>query len=564
MGNQGRQGDFSGNYQNNASQGWRNNQSQSFGWKQDAGPSNTPYHQQQFPSTQDRTTKLEDTLEKFMQASMANQKNTEASIRNLETQVGQLAKQLADQQGSQFSANTQTNPREYCKSITTRSEKFVGEGIGDNLNVEESGVEEEKNENEGEKEKNREESGRSEKKSEKHKKGESQMRSPPVRDISYPHAPSRKDKDRQFSRFMDILKRLQINIPFTEALEQMPTYVRFMKELLTKKRKIPDQETVELEAGCSAIIQKSLPQKSRDPRSFTLPVTIRNLTIKRALMDLGASINLIPLSMWKKIGDVEVRPTKMTLQLADRSIKYPYGIVEDMIVKVDKILFPIDFVVMDMEEDAEVLLILGRPFIKTAKVIIDVDKGKLKVCAQDEEVSFDVFEAIKHQSGAKECFRMDVLDEVCAEQEKRIHAFDPLMKILDIDDIDKGEEREVQKCWEKFEKARKIPKNNVQRQRRPHGALKLKDPESHMCRNVFAWASRESPGRILQRKNEKNCELQLSPGRERSRPERKLRVLTGVVSPGRERSRPERKLRCSLELSRPSETGLAWARILTT
>ena len=87
---------------------------------------------------------MEDTLEKFMQASMANQKNTEASIRNLETQVGQLAKQLANQQGSQFSTNTQTNPREHCKSITTRSGKVVGEGIGDKLNVEESGVEERK------------------------------------------------------------------------------------------------------------------------------------------------------------------------------------------------------------------------------------------------------------------------------------------------------------------------------------------------------------------------------------------------------------------------------------
>jgi len=190
-----------------------------------------------------------------MQASMANKKNTEASIRNLETQVGQLVKQLPDQQGSQFSANTQTNPRKHCKSITTRSGKVVGEGIGDKLNVEESGVEEEKNESEGEKEKSREESGRNGKKSEKHKKYESQMRSSPVRDIPHPHAPSRKDKDRQFSKFMDVLKRRQINIPFTEALEQMPTYARFMKELLTKKRKIPDQETVELEAGCSVIIQ---------------------------------------------------------------------------------------------------------------------------------------------------------------------------------------------------------------------------------------------------------------------------------------------------------------------
>jgi len=259
----------------------------------------------------------------------------------------------------------------------------VGEGIGDKLNAEESGVREEKNESEGEKEKSREEKNESEgekEKSEKNYKSENQMRSPPVRDVPYPHAPSRKDRDRQFARFTDVLKRLQINIPFTEALEQMLTYARFMKELLTKKRKIPDKEIVELEAGCSAIIQKSLPQKSRDPGSFTLPVTIGNLTVGRALLDLGASINLIPLSMLKKIGEVEVRPTRMTLQLADRSIKHPYGIVEDMIVKVDKFLFPVDFVVMDMEEDAKVPLILGRPFMKTAKIIIDADKGKLKVC----------------------------------------------------------------------------------------------------------------------------------------------------------------------------------------
>jgi len=86
-----------------------------------------------------------------------------------------------------------------------------------------------------------------------------------------------------------------------------------MKELFTKKRKLLEQETVESEAGCSAIIQKSLPQKFRDPESFTLPVTIENLTVERALWDLGASINLIPLSMLKKIGDVEVRPIRMTL-----------------------------------------------------------------------------------------------------------------------------------------------------------------------------------------------------------------------------------------------------------
>ena len=116
---------------------------------------------------------------------------------------------------------------------------------------------------------------------------------------------------------------------------------------------------MELEAGCSAIIQKAIPHKSCDPGSFTLPITVRNLYVGKTLLDLGASINLIPLSMLRRIGEVEVRPTRMTLQLADRSIKRPYDIVEDLLVKVDKFLFPVDFVVMNIEEDVDVPLILG-------------------------------------------------------------------------------------------------------------------------------------------------------------------------------------------------------------
>ena len=165
----------------------------------------------------------------------------------------------------------------------------------------------------------------------------------------------------------------------------MLIYARFLKEMLSKKRKFPEDERVKLEAGCSAIIQKSIPQKSCDPISFTLPISVGNLYVGKALLDLGASINLISLSMLKKIGEIDVRPTRMTLQLTDRFIKHPYGVVEDLLVKVDKFLFPVDFVVMDIEEDVDVPLILGRPFMKTTKVIIDVDKGKLKVCVEDEE-----------------------------------------------------------------------------------------------------------------------------------------------------------------------------------
>ncbi|KAK7314094.1 hypothetical protein VNO77_39304 [Canavalia gladiata] len=191
-------------------------------------------------------------------------------------------------------------------------------------------------------------------------------------------------------------KKLQINIPLAEALEEMPSYAKFMKELLSKKRRLKEDETVALTEECSAIIQRKLPQKLKDPGSFSIPCTIGNLQIGKALCDLGASINLMPLSIMKKLKIEEVKPTTMCLQLADRSIKHPYGVVEDLLVKVDRFIFPVDFVVLDMEEDAEIPLILGRPFIATGRALIDVQQGQLMLRVQDEKVTFNVFEAMKH------------------------------------------------------------------------------------------------------------------------------------------------------------------------
>nr|KYP68171.1 hypothetical protein KK1_021791 [Cajanus cajan] len=193
-----------------------------------------------------------------------------------------------------------------------------------------------------------------------------------------------------------------------------------MKDLLTKKRKFIEQEIIELEAGCSAIIQKNLPPKFKDPGSFTIPITIGDLSVGRALLDLGASINLMPLSMLDRVGQVVVKPTRMTLQLADRSIKYPYGVIENMLVKVDKFIFPTDFVVMDMEEDSTIPIILGRPFMKTARAIIDVENGELKLRVQDEVITFNVFEATTLPNDKGACFRVDVLDEVVCEATKKL------------------------------------------------------------------------------------------------------------------------------------------------
>ncbi|XP_028236976.1 uncharacterized protein LOC114416311 [Glycine soja] len=146
----------------------------------------------------------------------------------------------------------------------------------------------------------------------------------------------------------------------------MPLYSKFMKDILTKKGKYIDNENIMVGGNCNAMIQRKLPKKFKDPRSVTIPCTIGKEAIDKALIDLGASINLMSLSMCKRIGDLKIDPIRMTLQLADRSIARPYGMVEDVLVKVCHFTFPMDFVIMDIKKDTEIPLILGRPFMLTA------------------------------------------------------------------------------------------------------------------------------------------------------------------------------------------------------
>ncbi|XP_017431946.1 uncharacterized protein LOC108339321 [Vigna angularis] len=239
----------------------------------------------------------------------------------------------------------------------------------------------------------------------------------------------------------------------------MPSYAKFLKELLTKKRKYIEEKIIEVQGNCNAIIQKLLPPKLKDPRSFTIPCTIGNISVGRALIDLGASINLMSLSMFKKIEGLELKPTRMTLQLANRSLNYPYGVVEDVLVKVDKFLFPVDFVIIEMEEDVNVPLILRRPFMKTARVLIDVENGKLKVRVQDEEVNFDVFEAMSYPKDDKACFQFDTLDEVCMVQEKMVSCSLPLEKMLidACEDLNEEEEELIGECLNDLEVLKELP-----------------------------------------------------------------------------------------------------------
>ena len=133
--------------------------------------------------------------------------------------------------------------------------------------------------------------------------------------IPYPQRLKNNKLDKQFTKFMDVFKKLHINIPFADAYEQMPSYVKFMNDILSKKRRLSYFETVNLTEECSAIIKRKLPHKLKDLGNFTIPCTIGNSIFERALCDLGASINLMPLSIFRRLGLGEARPTTVTVTL---------------------------------------------------------------------------------------------------------------------------------------------------------------------------------------------------------------------------------------------------------
>jgi len=125
--------------------------------------------------------------------------------------------------------------------------------------------------------------------------------------------PSRKDKERHLARFLDIFKKLEITLPFGETLQQIPLYAKFLKDMLTKKNQYIHSDRIMVEGNCNVVIQRILPPKHKDPGVVTIPCSIGEVAVGKALIDLGASINLMPLSMCCRLGEIEIMPTRMTL-----------------------------------------------------------------------------------------------------------------------------------------------------------------------------------------------------------------------------------------------------------
>ena len=192
-----------------------------------------------------------------------------------------------------------------------------------------------------------------------------------------------------------MFKKIEINIPFSEAMTQMPLYAKFMKKILSRKRKIVEEGIVTLTTTCSAVIQNSLPEKMQDSGNFTIPYEIGHADMGKAVCDSRASINLMPLFVAKRLSLGELNPTAMTLQMADRTLAHHKGILEDVLIKVGKFIFPVDIVVIDIEEDKQVPLLLGRPFLATGAALIDVKKEELTLKVGDEAVHFNLNHSLK-------------------------------------------------------------------------------------------------------------------------------------------------------------------------
>ncbi|GJW37016.1 reverse transcriptase domain-containing protein [Tanacetum coccineum] len=217
-------------------------------------------------------------------------------------------------------------------------------------------------------------------------------------------------------KFMEILQNLHFELSFADALLHMPKFAPMFRKLLNDKDKLIELTKTPVNKNCSAVILKKFPEKLGDPGRFFIPCDFPKMNECLALVDLGANINLMPLSIWKELSLPALTKTRMILELADRMISTPIGIAEDIFVKVGTFFFPANFVVVDYVADPRVPLILGRPFLGTARALIDVHGEQMTLRHDDQSVTFKVGDTKTFSYNIIESVnRVDVIDIACEE-----------------------------------------------------------------------------------------------------------------------------------------------------
>ncbi|XP_031120199.1 uncharacterized protein LOC116023344 [Ipomoea triloba] len=374
-------------------------------------PRNDPQQEannQRFQMQQEANDQRFQQTEASLAKTEASLARNEASMRKLEVQVGQIAEAL---QGHVL-GKLPSQPEEAKVMTVLRSGRVIENVVKENTTSKQAEIVENLNvDNDANKDEPK-----------LHKSNDPYVPPKPCAPpVPFPGRLKNSKFDRSFSEIYDLLSKVNVNLPLLDMIKNMPAYAKFLKELNTRKRRYEHNEKVFMSKTVSAVLQIDLPPKLEDPGSFIITITVGNSKKEKAMLDLGASINLMPYSVYLQLGLDRLKPTTMSLELADRSIRYPRGIVEDVLVQVDKLIMPADFVVLDMNKKCnhaqDMPILLGRPFMATAKTMIDVQNGKLTMTVLDETVEFSILKSMKlPENNNNHCFTVDILDSIISAE----------------------------------------------------------------------------------------------------------------------------------------------------
>ncbi|XP_027151795.1 uncharacterized protein LOC113766400 [Coffea eugenioides] len=313
------------------------------------------------------TTQLQQETRTLVASTTQFQQDTKAGMKDMETRMSQMVtaiNRLESHVYGKLPSQPETNPRN-VSTMTLRSGKEVEGSKVTNL----------KSKSEYEIEKEIEEEG--------HIRGGTEITLTPSIPVksNLPPFPCRLAKTKKAEKekeILDVFRKVEINIPLLEAIKQVPKYAKFFKDLCTHKRKLRGDERVAVGENVSAMLQRKLPPKCGDPGMFMIPCKIGNTPIRKAMLDLGASINVMPKTIFTSLNLGPLKETAIIIQLVDRTNAYPEGLVEDVLVQVNELVFPADFYILDMRDEKSLNpspILLGRPFLSTARTKIDVNEG---------------------------------------------------------------------------------------------------------------------------------------------------------------------------------------------
>ncbi|KAH9686698.1 hypothetical protein KPL70_014461 [Citrus sinensis] len=385
--------------------GWKDHPNFRYGVRPSGFPQQYPPRQ---PAPPQSNSKSGISLEEIVKSLATNiqqfQQATTTSIQNLESQMSQLTttmSRLESQVSGRLPSQSEVNSKQNTSAVILRS----GKELQERSKKVTKHIEDELEKNEL-----------------MPKSQDAQpTKAKPLPVVIPPPFPSRFVKSKKEEQEKDILEtfcKVEVNIPLLDAIKQIPRYAKFLKELCTSKRKLRGDERVHMGENVLAVLQKKLPYKCKDLGMFTIPYKISSVRVEKAMLDLGASINVMPRSIYSSLNVGALKETGVIIQLADRSNAYPDGVLEDVLVQVNELVFPVDFYVLDMEEDNSsnsVPILLGRPFLKIARTKMDIHKETLTMKFDREVIEFHMYDAMKYSNEEHSVFSVVIINPIVHE-----------------------------------------------------------------------------------------------------------------------------------------------------